>query len=318
MRLTSDSSQKSLLIAVIWLSFLGWADAHSKQNPNHLSNAGLWADSCASSFLADSEPLLCWRNDDKSMYHTQHTLDSLSLKGAAHQFVREGRALAVRPFGWTDGDRKKLLGSLAITAAALAFDPWANQQLNSGPTEQDNSVMKWLEAPGNGSLYLPLAALLWGQGRARGEAQLAGLGVGLASSVIWPRLLIQIPKYVFQRERPRNGGENPYTFHGPWGSYTHDAFPSGHTATAFAAAAYLRGVKPFQRAWPGQAATILAFGTAIQRLHGGEHWLADVVAGAMIGQACGAFLAKRASGLQIVASPTGAQIIIPVGHSLSN
>jgi len=256
-------------------------------------------------------------SDSASGIH-KTTADSLNMKIALREFANDGLSLLNRPFDWKAADRKKLYYSAAISLGVLAFDPWSNKTMGDASAAHQNSAFNWMATPGNGSLYLPLAAVLWWQASAKSDARQASLAVGLASSVIWPRLLIQIPKYAFQRERPQDGGSNPYVFHGPLGGFRHDAFPSGHTATAFAAAAYLRGVKPNNKSWPGQAATILAFGTAYQRLRNHEHWLSDVVAGALLGQACGEFFARRVTGLQVSASPNGARIIIPLGQKPSN
>jgi len=242
------------------------------------------------------------------------TPDSLSLYFASTEFLEDGLSLIRNLLDWTDTERKKLYFTLAVTAGVVAFDPWTHRAHGLTRYVQERSGLNVLATPGNGTLYLPLAAILWWHAQVHGDAKQARMGVGLASSVIWTRLLIQIPKYAFQRERPADEGDNAYAFHGPLGSYRHNAFPSGHTATAFAAAAYLRGVRPFNKSWPGQAATVLAAGTAIQRLRSGEHWLGDVVAGALFGQACGGFLARRVSGLQMSASPSGARIIIPIGQ----
>lgn len=244
----------------------------------------------------------------------KNTPDSLSLKFASQQFLNDGLSLMRRPLGWTASHHKKLLGKVAITVGLMAFDRWTYTNWQPHPPTPARSDMKILASPGNGSLYLPLAGLLYLHARVIGDVQQARVGVGLASSVIWTRLLIQIPKYAFQRERPLEGGENARAFHGPFGGYRHNAFPSGHTATAFAAAAYLRGVRPYNKTWPGQAATILAAATAFQRLQSGEHWLTDVVAGAWFGQACGTLFARQVSGFKISASPCGTQIIIPIGQ----
>ncbi|MBU6331374.1 MAG: phosphatase PAP2 family protein [Bacteroidetes bacterium] len=297
MRSTHYSSRKPALVVVFWLALLNFAHGHHEQ-----------------AFLVDAARE--WQGIDHTEPTSEwdQTPDSLGFHFAAHQFVLDGRALVLRPFGWTAINRKKFYGAVAITAGALALDPWFNNILKPDRSAHEHIRLRWLEAAGNGSLYLPLSAIIWSQGRAHRDAQQARLGVGLASAVIWSRLLIQIPKYAFQRERPQNGGDNPYVFHGPFGGFAHDAFPSGHTTTAFAAAAYLRKVKPFNKAWPGQAASILAWGTAYQRVQSGRHWLADVGAGAIIGHVCGSFLAKRVSSIQISASPIGAHIIIPMGQ----
>lgn len=71
--------------------------------------------------------------------------------------------------------------------------------------------------------------------------------------------------------RPRPDGSNLYSF------------PSGHTASAFAAAEFLnqeyRDVSP----WIGYAGYTVATATGALRMYNNKHWLSDVVAGAGFG-----------------------------------
>lgn len=85
----------------------------------------------------------------------------------------------------------------------------------------------------------------------------------VASSITWGL------KLGVGRERPLGG---PY------------AFPSGHTAAAFATvpAAYKHGGR-----WWGLAATTLALGTAASRIEEQRHYASDVIFGAAIGLASG-------------------------------
>ena len=61
------------------------------------------------------------------------------------------------------------------------------------------------------------------------------------------------------------------------------SFPSGHTASAFAAAEFLnqeyRDVSP----WIGYAGYTVATATGVLRLYNNRHWVSDVVAGAGLG-----------------------------------
>ena len=73
------------------------------------------------------------------------------------------------------------------------------------------------------------------------------------------------------------------------------SFPSGHTATAFAAATVLSALVP--RAAP--AFYVLAAAIGYSRLYVGVHWPLDVVAGAVIGVATALLLlvaVRRRSG----------------------
>lgn len=62
-----------------------------------------------------------------------------------------------------------------------------------------------------------------------------------------------------------------------------DAFPSGHTATAFACAEFLYQEYKGKSVWYGIAGYTIATGTGFLRMYNNRHWLTDVVAGAGFG-----------------------------------
>jgi len=62
-----------------------------------------------------------------------------------------------------------------------------------------------------------------------------------------------------------------------------NAFPSGHTATAFAGAEFLRQEYKDVSPWYGIAGYAIAATTGILRMYNNRHWFRDVVAGAGIG-----------------------------------
>ena len=61
------------------------------------------------------------------------------------------------------------------------------------------------------------------------------------------------------------------------------SFPSGHTATAFAAAEFLRREYWDASPWYGIAGYAVAATTGYLRMYNNKHWLGDVVAGAGVG-----------------------------------
>ncbi len=62
-----------------------------------------------------------------------------------------------------------------------------------------------------------------------------------------------------------------------------DAFPSMHTAVAFAGAEFLRQEFKDQSAWYGVAGYAFATATGFLRIYNNRHWLSDVLVGAGIG-----------------------------------
>jgi len=61
------------------------------------------------------------------------------------------------------------------------------------------------------------------------------------------------------------------------------SFPSGHTATAFAAAEFMRREYQGVSIWYGVAGYAAAATTGYLRMYNNKHWLGDVIAGAGIG-----------------------------------
>ncbi len=65
--------------------------------------------------------------------------------------------------------------------------------------------------------------------------------------------------------------------------YGTDAFPSGHTATAFTAAEFLRQEYKDVSSWYGIAGYVMATATAYLRMYNNKHWFRDLLPGAGIG-----------------------------------
>lgn len=63
----------------------------------------------------------------------------------------------------------------------------------------------------------------------------------------------------------------------------YNSFPSGHTASAFAAAEFLYQEFKFKSPWIGYAGYFIAATTGTLRLYNNKHWFSDVVAGAGFG-----------------------------------
>ncbi len=88
-------------------------------------------------------------------------------------------------------------------------------------------------------------------------------------SVAITGITVQSIKAITKVQRPDGSGTN--------------AFPSGHTATAFAGAEFLRQEYKDVSAWYGIAGYTVATATGILRMYNNKHWLRDVVSGAGFG-----------------------------------
>ena len=122
----------------------------------------------------------------------------------------------------------------------------------------------------NYAQYAPAAAVfglqafgIKGKNSVKDEAVIYATAMAINAAVVYP-----VKKFTAQM-RPD--------------SSTANSFPSGHTATAFVAAEFLRkeygGVSP----WYGIGGYLVATGTGVFRMLNNRHWLGDIAAGAGIG-----------------------------------
>jgi len=163
-------------------------------------------------------------------------------------------------------------------AAALATHPadgYVESHIVGNRTAKDVFMLgKWV---GSAEVQVGTAVGLWAVGRyvvapAEGESRTnkySEIGFDLIRAQILSQALVHGIKYSVRRNRPT--GECC-------------AFPSGHSATAFAAAAVLERHLGYRASWP---ALVGATYVATSRLVDNRHFLSDVMFGAGLGTASG-------------------------------
>lgn len=102
----------------------------------------------------------------------------------------------------------------------------------------------------------------------KGEHNFVDRTIILATSYLCMGVLVNGIKYTTRIRRP-NGGE-------------HNSFPSGHTATVFMGAEFLR-MEYRNHPWIGVAGYTVASLVGCSRIYNNKHWVNDVVMGAGIG-----------------------------------
>lgn len=212
-----------------------------------------------------------------------------------NDIVRQGSS----PFRMNEADLLWLGGAAAITAGLIAIDePFDNQvkQLKERHRWVANSSEILTEFGGHygiGVVALFAGYSLIGNDP-KGKETSAMLAQALITSGLWTRL----GKFLTGRERPSSAyaeGHPTGQWHGPllqcnsnhrFGGPRFDAFPSGHTATAFAIATVFAEQYNHTMTIP-----IIAYGMAgivgFSRTLEHTHWISDVFVGALLGYLCG-------------------------------
>jgi len=115
--------------------------------------------------------------------------------------------------------------------------------------------------------------------------------IGLESFLL-SGIASQFLKHMFGRERPSVATAEGGVWHGPLSFFSQegkkgqshfDAFPSGHTATVFAAATTIADF--YREPWVSYLSYSLASTVAITRITESTHWASDCVVGALVGYA---------------------------------
>ena len=163
----------------------------------------------------------------------------------------------------------KLPSALFLTGIATAtlpplhnFETSIYNNVNSKPRIQ-NHADNYLQ-------YTPaIAAFVLDAAGVKGKHQFAEKLALYALSNIVVGSVVEPMKYIVHRERPDKSNFK--------------SFPSGHSATAFAAAELLHQEYGHLSPWISIAGYSTAAATAYLRIHNNAHWLGDVIAGAGIG-----------------------------------
>ena len=185
---------------------------------------------------------------------------------------------------------------LGIGAASAALGHPQDAELNNRLTGS-NAVGNFFK-PGKwiGSAHVEVAAALglYAIGRyvvAPNEDgsrtnKLSHMGFDLLRAQLLSQALVHSMKVAVRRDRPT--GECC-------------SFPSGHAATAFAAASVLERHFAYRAAWP---TLVIASYVAMSRLHDNRHYLSDVLFGSAVGVATGWTIVGRHGKNEYAVAPT--------------
>jgi membrane-associated phospholipid phosphatase len=212
-----------------------------------------------------------------------HAVAQAAADSAANPALFEGRDLY-----WAAG----------FAAATLAVAPLDRQLAGTlqRPSLQASRILsrssvgaRLLGSPG----AEVLGGLVYGAGRLTGNRVMARAGLHAAEAVFIGDLVTGSVKVIAGRKRPYLSPDNPYDFslmRGLRGDSVR-SFPSGHTTSAFAAAAAVSAEAGYE--WSSGKALVgpALFGVAgivgLSRMYNNAHWASDVIVGAAIGSFVG-------------------------------
>ena len=207
-----------------------------------------------------------------SLQAQQPKLDSATVARANKPILRTG----------------ELLGVLATTGIGVALDQTLRNNVHDTTNQFTRAAAHVGNAMGSALVYPTLLAAAIA-GKALGSKGLYGVSSRAFKSVAVAGAAAMVLKVMVGRQRPSISPNDRLSFH-PF-TFKDNAFPSGHTAVAFALAT------SFSREWKGKWNDVAFFSlaslTAYSRMHDDRHWFSDVVFGAGLGVLSARFVHRR-------------------------
>jgi len=210
---------------------------------------------------------------------------------SAHAQTQAPADSSGKPTFFEGSDLYWAAGFAAATVAVAPLDRQLAHTLQR-PSLQANRILskssvgaRLLGSPG----AEVLGGLVYGAGRLAGNRDMARAGLHAAEAVFIGDLVTGSVKVIAGRKRPYLSPDNPYDFQlmrGLKGDSVR-SFPSGHTTSAFAAAAAVTAEAGYE--WSSGKSIVgpAFFGVAgvvgLSRMYNNAHWASDVIVGAAIG-----------------------------------
>jgi len=157
-----------------------------------------------------------------------------------------------------------------INYGLLGFSEGFFKSLNLDTREEIKEDIAWKVKVDNYMQYVPMATV-YGLNAfgLKGKHNFKERTIILGTAYIIMGTIVNTMKVSINSPRPDNSDNN--------------SFPSGHTATSFMGAEFLRLEYADVSPWIGVAGYALATTTGVLRVYNNKHWITDVTAGAGVG-----------------------------------
>lgn len=166
-----------------------------------------------------------------------------------------------------------------VVLVAALFDAPIARRINESPSDGRLHTARQLKRFGEAPAMVGISGGLALTGWVGRRPALVRLGGQTAAALLLETVVVQATKELVGRARPYQDPDRDGFDFAPFSDQT--AFPSGHSAAAFAMATTLGDAT--HSTWARAGFYTLATGTAWARLAEDKHWLSDVLAGAAVG-----------------------------------
>lgn len=178
-----------------------------------------------------------------------------------------------------------------LTALAYSQDDVIRDVFQRNRTQGLDQASQYVFEPlGSVMVMLPLTAAFWATGAITDNARAERVGLTSIKAMAITAVFTYAFKYGTQRHRPGDDvPPDPRIWEGPFGSWDHTSFPSGHSSLVFAVAAVFAS-EYREHIWVPVLSYSLATLAAGSRVYEDKHWASDVIFGSALGFFIGKFV----------------------------
>lgn len=206
-------------------------------------------------------------------------LDDLSNDGMI--FLKDGASYFTYPLHMSSSDWLIAGGTALGTFGLMNFDEELRNRLSLNNRKTLNGDFWDIPTKYGIAGYMNLGALsIYAVGLISREDEVRKLGRIIFQSLSYTGISVMAIRIIAGRERPYSG-YNPFTFNGLTMDNEIQSFPSGHTTVAFAVSSAI--AEYYDKWWLRIGMYSFASLTAYARVRNKQHWVSDVVFGALLG-----------------------------------
>jgi hypothetical protein len=222
-------------------------------------------------------PLVCLAGEDSSAVRTPPALQTVESDGLT--FLKGAGFVLSSPVRWEGSDWLTFGSVGAGTAAASALDIDGRLFMQKHQTPGNNSLATAAEQYGNGLNMIALSAAGYIAGLAFDDRWVRETSFLAGSAIVIAGTVSTVTKVIVGRARPYTGlGHMTFRpFKPPLVEVA--SFPSGHTVVAFAFSGVL--AERLKNTWASIGLYGLAGACGLSRMYTDEHWVSDVLFGAV-------------------------------------
>lgn len=207
------------------------------------------------------------------------------------------KGVVASPIHWSKGEYFAAGGVLATAGILYTQDKKIAEFFRAHQNDNLDKANDYFFEPFGKMYYtLPLMGAFYLYGALSQKSKPKAVAMDFVKASLYSGIIVSGIKHLAHRHRPfQTNPINPYLWDGPLtNDWNHTSFPSGHTIMTWTFASVV-ALHYKDKLWVPITVYTLATMEGIARMYADKHWSSDVLMGAALGYAIGAYVVNHSS-----------------------